>query len=274
MSDLNAEELFATRYELKHLADLLIEGKSERWLPGFCVPQVDYEHMQRYEWAAQYTKGEDVLDLACGSGRGSRYLAEAGGAKSVTGGDVDPDAVRYATHRNRCETIRFQLIDALNIKLSELYDRVVCFETIEHVPRPAECISNLARCLRANGELLISTPISRLETDLAPDNPYHCQEWGLHTFVGMVQQHFEVIEQLVQYYLFPTPVKRSLIGRLYRKINGPPELAVAKAFRPIVAKTTILPWQPGLLDLSQAGVIWAGYQLLRCRVRASNSKGA
>ena len=41
----------------------------------------------RYGWAAQYTAGKDVLEVACGAGLGLGWLAER--ARRVAAGDVD-----------------------------------------------------------------------------------------------------------------------------------------------------------------------------------------
>ena len=54
------------------------------------------EHVLRYEFAARFAHGAKVLDLACGSGYGSRLLAAT--AASVTGVDVDVGSIEAATY--------------------------------------------------------------------------------------------------------------------------------------------------------------------------------
>src|SRR5688572_26991292 len=58
----------------------------------------DAEHLARYAWAAQLTKGRRVLDAGCGLGYGSALLAGAG-AGSVTGMDIAPAVVEVARGR-------------------------------------------------------------------------------------------------------------------------------------------------------------------------------
>ena len=75
----------------------------------FSGPRSIYmEHLWRYKFAAERTRGRRVLDMACGSGYGSHYLATQGGAQHVTGVDIDPDAIRYARLRYRQDNLQFR----------------------------------------------------------------------------------------------------------------------------------------------------------------------
>ena len=70
------------------------------------------EHRQRYELAARFCGGLKVLDLCCGSGYGSEFLA--GVAGSVTGVDRDGPTVDAANARNRdVNALSFVLADAV-----------------------------------------------------------------------------------------------------------------------------------------------------------------
>ena len=42
------EEIFCLKFELNALSEVLINGSSERWVPGFSLPHVEKEHLDRY----------------------------------------------------------------------------------------------------------------------------------------------------------------------------------------------------------------------------------
>lgn len=92
------------------------------------------EHVLRYEFAARFAHGAKVLDLACGSGYGSRLLAAT--AASVTGVDVDVGSIEAATYGvSDLENVGFEAVDAVTYlrKLeSDSVDLIVCFEGLEH----------------------------------------------------------------------------------------------------------------------------------------------
>ncbi len=50
----------------------------ERFVPSNVSDLLELEHHKRYEFACRYSRGKSVLDIACGSGYGSRMLLEAG----------------------------------------------------------------------------------------------------------------------------------------------------------------------------------------------------
>jgi len=101
------------------------------------APNVDgirRDHVARYEFAlTQIEAGSKVLDLACGVGYGSDILAKAG--HTVTGIDVDGEAIAYAKEHYAGNGAEFIQASAENIELTD-YDVVVCFETIEHIKHP------------------------------------------------------------------------------------------------------------------------------------------
>src|SRR4051794_32573767 len=70
----------------------------ERVVEGATPAHQWAEHRTRYAFASELAAGRRVLDVACGSGYGSRILADAG-ADTVVGVDLDADAVVYARQR-------------------------------------------------------------------------------------------------------------------------------------------------------------------------------
>ncbi|MWC26684.1 methyltransferase domain-containing protein [Paenibacillus sp. MMS18-CY102] len=147
------------------------------------------EHMVRYEAAAAYVPGLHVLDAACGAGYGSRMLHDAGAA-SVTGVDIDHDAVELAQRDYGKPGIMFLQGDVLRLPFAgNTFDAVVSFETIEHVESGAAWIREAARVLRPGGLFIVSTP-NRAVTNASnyfeeqPFNPHHRFEYKASELIG------------------------------------------------------------------------------------------
>lgn len=191
------DENFALKFELNALADLSILGKAERWVPGFMWKGIDEEHRSRYHLACNYVKGKNVLDVACGSGYGTYLLAEAGGASSVLGFDLDNHAVRYGSIRYAHENVKRQIQDVQDFNLPNTFDVVVSFETIEHLDDYQSFLKSTHSSLKAGGIIIISTPIVQM-TRIKCDNPYHKIEWSLGDFKNLIGGYFCIDKIFVQ----------------------------------------------------------------------------
>ena len=144
-------------------------------------------HLQRYEFAATHVADREVADIASGTGYGSEHLATSGGARSITGIDIDHAAVRYATEKHGQPNCTFLHASGDQTGLPpEQFDVVVSFETIEHVPDDAKLLEEFARLLRPGGKLVISTPN---EWELTP---YHVRTFQRDSFVEALSRQFEV----------------------------------------------------------------------------------
>jgi hypothetical protein len=84
-----SDELYVQSYELAQLADLVLRMRTERWVPGYHHPRIEYEHLDRYRWACRYVQVKSVPDVSCGCGYGSYLVAIEGNANQVTGLDID-----------------------------------------------------------------------------------------------------------------------------------------------------------------------------------------
>jgi ubiquinone/menaquinone biosynthesis C-methylase UbiE len=149
-------------------------GISERFAPDQDQGRlIEVEHVSRYRWAAQAAAGRRVLDAGCGTGYGSRLLAEAG-AREVVGVDI-AQAVLEAVASAMPEAVRLRAGDLRKLELGDGgFDLVVCFETIEHVANPQVVLDELVRVLAPGGLLLISSPNRGVHP---PGNPHHLHEF-------------------------------------------------------------------------------------------------
>lgn len=170
----------------------------ERYVPGTWSELTDYEHLPRYDYASRLATDRDVLDFGCGTGYGSRKLAEH--ARKVLAVDIDNTALKFAIASHDVENLRFlhnaDLATSLNV---ESFDIITCFEVIEHIPaeQQATLVKNLSRLLKPGGILLISTPNPAV-TALYGENPYHLHEMRLEEFRALISETFPYVWMLLQ----------------------------------------------------------------------------
>jgi SAM-dependent methyltransferase len=111
-------------------------------------------HLERYALAAQRAAGGRVLDIACGSGYGSRLLHDRG-VREVVGVDVDPEAIAFARTRYGAEGIQFQAAAAETFDGTG-FDVIASFETIEHLHDPLAFLQRTHAMLAPRGMLMVS----------------------------------------------------------------------------------------------------------------------
>jgi ubiquinone/menaquinone biosynthesis C-methylase UbiE len=167
-------------------------GHPERIVPLETEPGIVAIHLSRYRFAAPFCAGKSVLDIACGVGYGAAELALT--AEHVVGIDRSPETIDYATRHYGAAHVEFQIGDVHSLELADASFDVVCsFETIEHVDDAARALVELARVLRDDGTLVISTPNAGVTTD-APANPFHRMEWSSRDFEQLLSRSFGEVE--------------------------------------------------------------------------------
>jgi ubiquinone/menaquinone biosynthesis C-methylase UbiE len=209
----------------------------ERVIEGATPARIWADHVARYEFACSFVKGKTVLDIACGTGYGSRILRDKGKAQQVVGLDISEDAVNYAVSKYKTSGLDFGTADVLNIGFGQDYfDVAVCFETIEHVKDPKKVIFELLRVLKPNGMLIISSPNRTVTspgkslTD-SPQNPYHLTEFSQKEFISLLREHSDVVgvygqREKSRFFFFPILVKalKHFFPSLYDPSRGSPKL--------------------------------------------------
>ncbi|HEY0656893.1 MAG TPA: methyltransferase domain-containing protein [Pyrinomonadaceae bacterium] len=150
------------------------------------------EHAARYVFALQYVENKSVLDIACGTGYGLGFLKTK--AKSVTGVDIDIEAVREA--KKECDEKASVLIgDALRLPFAdERFDVITSFETLEHLRERMMFLSELKRVLKQGGVLILSTPNANYTKPVngKPLNRFHVFEYKPKELVLELENHFTV----------------------------------------------------------------------------------
>ena len=132
-------------------------------------------HESIYRFASRYAPAANVLDAGCGTGYGSRILAEAG-ASHVLGVDIDPLSVSFARRRYRDSTLDFQRANCQDLVVPRThFDLVFASNVLEHLERPELFVSTAFESLRPGGHAVFAVPpITSSETAaLHYDIHYH-----------------------------------------------------------------------------------------------------
>ena len=117
-------------------------------------------------FASDALRGHRVLDFGCGTG-GMSLLAARLGAASVDGVDLRANEIAIARSRLACPTdqtdaprapIAFHVAtDAARIDFpDQRFDRILCFDALEHIMRYREILREWHRILRPSGRVLIA----------------------------------------------------------------------------------------------------------------------
>ena len=207
------------------MSDSIFTG--EFFVPGQTKKRLEEDHLARYDFAAKFVKGKRVLDIACGSGYGTRSLLGAG-ALSVTGVDLSQSAVDFALDHYACDGVTYQCDSIYTYETNAAYDVIISYETIEHVDDHQRALKNLYRLLSDEGVLLISTPNRLITSPKAdsisdpPANSYHVLEFTHDEFVDAKKTaNFKVsLDDVYGQRLQPYIANKSL-RKLYKKIFRP-----------------------------------------------------
>ena len=114
---------------------------------------------------AEVEAGQDILDVACGTGVMFPYYLQRGAA-SVTGIDISPEMAKIAGEKF-AEESKVQVIcgDVEEVTFDKKFDRIVVYNAFPHFPKPKRLIKILAGLLKDNGRLTIAHGQSREAID-------------------------------------------------------------------------------------------------------------
>jgi MPBQ/MSBQ methyltransferase len=132
-----------------------------------------------------------VLDVGCGFGGTSRYLARALGPNStVTAITLSPKQVERATELAKEQdtpNVNFMVEDALNMSFPDnSFDIVWACESGEHMPDKKKYIDQMMRVLKPGGKFVMATWCQRDDRKVPFDNrdkrdlQYLYEEWYVH----------------------------------------------------------------------------------------------
>lgn len=166
---------------------------------NLAITQSTETHLFRYLFANHWTKKKDVLDLGCGYGYGSAYMKILS-AKSVTGFDIDSEAIDYAKKNYPFCDFHVKDLSKPIEGFDKKFDTIISIETIEHIPRHLINIyfDNIKRMLKENGTVVITTPQRLTPIYMMPRRKgihNHLYEYSLeelHTIIGLEFKNYNI----------------------------------------------------------------------------------
>lgn len=135
------------------------------------------------KWA-EVSQAERILDVGCGIGGSSLYLAEKFNA-TATGITLSPVQAARATERAQVAGLttrtQFQVADALNMPFADAsFDLVWSLESGEHMPDKIKFMQECYRVLKPGGTLIMVTwchrPTDEAAGELTADEQKHLAE--------------------------------------------------------------------------------------------------
>ncbi|MBV9009819.1 MAG: methyltransferase domain-containing protein, partial [Verrucomicrobia bacterium] len=165
----------------------------ERLVPSI-QGETAMEHLHRYAIASDLAVEKTVLDLACGEGFGSALLAQT--AHQVLAVDISEPTIIAASDKYRRENLKFVVGSATKLPIETAsMDIVVSFETIEHVAQQHTMLEEIARVLKPDGVLIVSTPEKEeYNSPTISPNPYHARELSRDEFDALLRTFFRNVE--------------------------------------------------------------------------------
>jgi ubiquinone/menaquinone biosynthesis C-methylase UbiE len=94
-----------------------------------------------------------LLEVGCGTGHWSEYFGSKG--FEVTGIDISADMIKVAQRKNIINS-RFEIADGENLPfVAQSFDIAAAITTLEFTSNPAKMLSEMARCVKKNGGIII-----------------------------------------------------------------------------------------------------------------------
>ncbi len=110
--------------------------------------------------------GSDILELGCGPGNLSHYLADAG--QNVTGADKSAKMIKWANRHGG--KARFVQANALDLDMADdSFDVILLSSLLNIIPDRASLLVQAARVLRPGGTISALFPIAEFDKTRAAD---------------------------------------------------------------------------------------------------------
>lgn len=221
-----------------------IPDTGERMLPvGERETSVVFaRHKFTYEYCKAYAQGKNVLDVGCGTGYGSRILAEC--ATSVLGIDRDPAAIAYCRAHQTAPNLSYAVGDATRLTFDRQFDVCLSFQVIEHLENPRAFLEELRRFTVPDGRVLLTTPNSLVGLEGKPDNPFHISEMTYEQFRDLVASVFTTWEIV--------GIGYATKSRLRQLVFDSPLYAVGRKLR---RRSRVKKFASGVLGLSSFRIV-------------------
>ena len=97
-----------------------------------------------------------ALEIGCGNGYGSKLIKKYFSPKNIFAIDIDEKMIEIAQKNNNDISVTYKVMDASRLDFSNNYfDAIFDFGIIHHIPNWKDCINELKRVLKKDGEIIL-----------------------------------------------------------------------------------------------------------------------
>jgi 2-polyprenyl-3-methyl-5-hydroxy-6-metoxy-1,4-benzoquinol methylase len=171
-----------------------VVNTGERILLEKETPLMIARHFCAYNFAKDFVKGKEVLDIGCGEGYGSSFMA--GYAKKVLGIDYNETVIDYARDKYSKPGLNFLVLDINNLDtLDKKFDVICSFQNIEHIRDTERLLKNIRTLLNKDGMFICSTCNIKDASpgSSKPFNKFHVKEYLVGEFKELLRGHFNKV---------------------------------------------------------------------------------
>jgi ubiquinone/menaquinone biosynthesis C-methylase UbiE len=144
-----------------------------------------------------------LLDVGCGEGVLTEQWARRLQSARIVGVDLEDPKLQAEWDRRRRENLEFRVTAGRELPFeADEFDLVAAIEALEHIPDPAEMVSEMTRVARRH--LLVSVPREPLWRIVnvargayvreLGNTPGHINHWSKRSFMRLLGQYGEVVE--------------------------------------------------------------------------------
>jgi len=186
-----------------HLGYYAEDERKQPFYGGKDFIEAKYDFVDRMLTFAQADAPQTVLDVGCGIGGTSRYLAKKFPEAQVTGITISPEQQRRATQlasERNVPNAKFELVDALAMSFPDnSFDLVWACESGEHMPDKELYVKEMTRVLKPGGRIVIATWCQREEPPaFTPQErktlDYLYGEWT-HPYFVSIEEYARIMER-------------------------------------------------------------------------------
>lgn len=167
---------------------------------AFDLDNAPIDHYQRYKFVEQFiNENDDVLDIACGTGYGSSAISKI--AHSVKGIDVSQAAVNFANKVFANDNLTYECKNGTELDFENVFDKIISFESIEHIIQDELFIQNLYKALKTGGTLICSVPNQNVFPYDSNIVPFHIKHYTPNMITELLTKNGFIVEDIYYQYL-------------------------------------------------------------------------
>ncbi|CEA12804.1 class I SAM-dependent methyltransferase [Methanobacterium formicicum] len=151
-------------------------------------------HFKAYQFAKDYIKNKNILEVGCGNGYGTHYLASY--AKKISAIDISEQNIQYCKENYSKSNIEYIMGNGIDLPFEKnTFDTIISFQVIEHIsPKLVHLyLKEIKRVLKEDGIFILTTPNKKLRLlpFQKPWNPEHMIEYNNKEIEKLVKPYFD-----------------------------------------------------------------------------------